>query len=350
LGRALTERPLAAAVAGALTIAFSSILVELASVAPATAAIFRCAYALPVLGWLAWREDRRLGPRSPRERRLAVPAGLFFATDLILWHHAIEDVGAGLSTVLGNLQVIVVPFAAWAALGERVERRLLASLPVVCAGIVLISGAFESGAYGAHPLRGAVFGIGTGVAYSGFMLVLRQGSSDLRRPAGPLFDTTAVATLAALLAGLAIGEADLVPSWPSHAWLVLLALTSQVLGWMLIAVSLPRLPAAITSITLSIQPIGSVILGVVLLGEHPTALQLAGGACILAALVWVGLGRPRHRRGRDGEGGPGGGGVSQGRVVATARAWGLRPRDRRCATAAARGGVMRRSAAAPVRA
>ena len=61
-------------------------------------------------------------------------------------------------------------------------------------------------------------------------VVLRQGSADLRRPAGPLFDTTAVATVACLVAGVAIGEADLLPSWPAHAWLLLLALTSQVLG------------------------------------------------------------------------------------------------------------------------
>jgi drug/metabolite transporter (DMT)-like permease len=297
VGRALAERPTAAAVAGALTIAFSSILVKLADVAPSTAAIFRCAYALPLLGLLAWREDRRLGPRAWHERRLAVPAGIFFAADLILWHHAIEDVGAGLATVLGNLQVVVVPFAAWALLGERVSTRLLAVLPLVCAGIVLISGAFEHGAYGAHPLRGVVFGIGTGVTYAGFILVLRHGSSDLRRPAGPLFDTTLVAALAALCAGAVLGEAHLVPTWPAHAWLVLLALSSQVLGWMLITVSLPRLPAAITSVTLTIQPIGSLILGAVLLGESPTVLQLLGGACILAGLVAVGLGARSARRG-----------------------------------------------------
>ena len=280
------------AVLGALAIAFSAILVRLADVAPSTAAIFRCAYALPLLAWLAWREDRRLGPRPWRERRLAVPAGIFFAADLIFWHHAIQDVGAGLATVLGNLQVVVVPFAAWALLGERVSRRILAVLPLVCTGIVLISGALETGAYGNHPLRGAVFGILTGITYAGFILALRQGSSDLRRPAGPLFDATAVSAVVAVAAGLALGEADLVPSWPAHAWLVLLALSSQVLGWMLIGGSLPRLPAALTSVIITIQPVGSVLLGVVLLGEHPTALQLAGGALVLCGLVAIALRRP----------------------------------------------------------
>jgi drug/metabolite transporter (DMT)-like permease len=294
-GSRLTRRPGAVAVAGALTIAFSAILVDLADVAPATAAIFRCAYALPALGLLAWLEDRRCGARPARERRLAIPAGILFAADLILWHHAIQDVGAGLSTVLGNLQVVVVPFVAWAVLGERAPSRVLAALPLVCSGVVLISGVLESGAYGARPLRGAMYGILTGLAYAGFLLVLR-GAADLRRPAGPLFDATAVATVAAVAAGFALGEADLVPSWPAHGWLALLALTSQVLGWLLISVSLPRLPAALTSITLTIQPVGSVLLGVVLLGEDPSALQLAGVACIVAGLVSVALRRAPARK------------------------------------------------------
>ena len=262
---------------------------------PSTAAIFRCLYALPALGLIAWLEDRRLGRRSWRSRRIAIPAGIFFAADLIFWHHAIADVGAGLATVLGNLQVVVVPFAAWAVLGERIQPRVLAALPLVCSGVVLISGVLETGAYGDHPVRGVVFGILTGVTYAGFLLCLRQAGADLRRPAGPLFDTTAVAVVAALVAGAAVGEADLVPTWPAHAWLVVLALTSQVLGWLLITVSLPRLPAALTSVTLTIQPVGSVLLGVVLLGEEPSALQLVGVACILAGLVSVALRRAPQR-------------------------------------------------------
>jgi drug/metabolite transporter (DMT)-like permease len=291
--RTLSARPGAVAVAGALTIAFSAILVKLADVEPATAAIFRCFYALPALWLLAWMEDRRHGPRPLRERRLAIPAGIFFAADLIFWHHSIADVGAGLATVLGNTQVVVVPFVAWILLGERVGARILAALPLVCIGIVLISGVLESGAYGEHPIRGVAYGALTGLSYAGFILVLRRSGADLRRPAGTLFDATAVGTIAALIAGIAAGEADLVPSWPAHGWLVLLALSSQVLGWMLITVSLPRLPAALTSVTLTIQPVGSVFLGVVLLGEHPTALQLVGVGCILGGLITIALRRTR---------------------------------------------------------
>jgi drug/metabolite transporter (DMT)-like permease len=284
---ALVARPRAMAVAGALTIAFSAILVKQSGVSPSTAAIFRCAYAVPVLGALAWREDRRLGPRARRDRVLAAVAGLFFAADLIFWHHAIEDVGAGLSTVLGNLQVAFVPLAAWLVLGERPGARVLATLPLVLSGVLLISGALERGAYGDDPAQGVIFGVATGLTYAAFILVLRAGGGDLRRPAGPLFDATWVAAIAAVAAGVVVGDADLVPSWPAHAWLVILALSSQVLGWLLISASLPRLPAALTSLLLTIQPVCSVMLGAALFGEAPSALQLVGVAAIIAGLVLV---------------------------------------------------------------
>jgi drug/metabolite transporter (DMT)-like permease len=275
------------AIAGALTIAFSAILVKQSGASPSTAAIFRCLYAVPVLGALAWREDRRLGPRPRHDRMLAGVAGVFFAADLIFWHHAIENVGAGLATVLGNLQVAFVPLAAWLVLRERPAARILATLPLVLSGVVLISGALEHGAYGEDPTQGVIFGVATGVMYAAFILVLRSGGGDLRRPAGPLFDATLVAALVAIVAGVIVGDADLVPSWPGHAWLVTLALTSQVLGWLLISASLPRLPAAVTSLLLTIQPVGSVALGVVLFGEAPSALQLVGVAAIVAGLVLV---------------------------------------------------------------
>jgi drug/metabolite transporter (DMT)-like permease len=288
------ERPVLAGVLGALAISFSAILVDKAKVSPSAAAVFRCAFALPVLGALAVREDRRYGRRGRRERRPALWAGIFFAADLIAWHHAIADVGAGLATVLGNTQVVIVPFLALALLSEPVPRHILRALPLVCLGVLLVSGALESGAYGANPARGVLFGALTGLAYAAFLLMQRHASRDLRRPAGALFDTTLVAALTALLADVVLGEGDLVPSWPSAGWLILLALTSQVLGFLLITVSLPRLPAALTSLTLTIQPVAAVALGAVLLGQEPSALQLAGVVCIVGGLV-TGAVRPRPR-------------------------------------------------------
>jgi drug/metabolite transporter (DMT)-like permease len=279
------------AILGALAIAFSAVLVRLADQPPSTAAFWRCAYAVPILGLLAWREDRRYGPRPRRTRVLSAVAGVLFAADLIFWHHAIANVGAGLGTVLGNLQVALVPFVAWFALGEHPTRRVLATLPLILIGIVLISGALEHGAYGENPGIGVVFGVLTGLAYAGFILVLRAGGGDLRRPAGPLFDATLVSALVTLPVGALLGELRLEPTWPAHGWLVLLALTSQVLGWLLITSSLPRLPAALSSVLLTIQPVGSVLLGIAIFSEAPSGLQVVGVATILSGLVALSAGR-----------------------------------------------------------
>ena len=274
-----------AAVAGALTIAFSAIIVRKADVAPATAAFFRCAYAVPVLGLLAWSERRRFGPRTRREVHYSLWAGLFFAADLIFWHYSIADVGAGLATVLGNLQVVLVGLIAWMTLGERPDPRVVMAVPIALLGVVLISGVIGSGAYGDDPVRGGIFGVATGLTYAGFILVLRQSGRDTRRFAAPLFEATAFAAVFGLIGGLVIGDIDVVPSLPEHAWLVLLALSSQVVGWLLISIALPRLPAALTSVLLTIQPVGSVALGVVLLGEEPSVLQLLGVAAIVSGIV-----------------------------------------------------------------
>jgi drug/metabolite transporter (DMT)-like permease len=291
LSSRLAARPLAAGAAGAFCIAFSAVLVRLADVAPVTAAVYRCAYAVPLLALLAAAERRRFGRRDARSQRLAMLAGALFSADLILWHHAIDFVGAGLGTVLGNLQVLLVGFVAWAFLGERPHARVLAALPVVLGGVVLISGVVGDGAYGENPVLGVVFGFGTALAYSGFLLVLRAGNADLRRPAGPLLTATATSAVVSALFGLATGTVDLVPSLPAHGWLVVLALTSQVLGWMLISVSLPRLQAVITSMLLMLQPVVAVGLGIVLLAEAPSALQLVGAAVVLFGVILATTGR-----------------------------------------------------------
>jgi drug/metabolite transporter (DMT)-like permease len=287
--RGLAARPAVAfeAAAGALAIAFSAILFRLADVSPSTGAFFRSLYAVPALMLVARFEGRRGGARVAavrRERVMGAIAGLWLAADLILWNHSIDAIGAGLATVLSNTQVVMVALAAWAIWGERPSRRTMLAGVVVLAGVVLISGVVGSAAYGARPLAGVIFGSLTGVAYAAYILLLRQSGRD-GRPAGALRDATVSCAVACLVAGFALGDLDLTPGWRATGWLVLLALTSQVLGWLLISASLTRLPAALTAITLTLQPVATVVFSAIILGESPSAWQIAGVAVILAAVL-----------------------------------------------------------------
>ncbi len=291
LFRAVGQRPVLAVLVAAVGISFSGIIFRLSHVSSSTGAFYRCVWALPPLFVLARIEDRRYGKRERRAVLLAWLAGAFFAADLILWHNAIELVGAGLATVLGNTQVVLVGLIAWLLWRERPQMMSLVAIPIVLVGVVLISGAVEQGAYGRNPALGATYGVLTGLAYTAFLLALRQGGRGVVGPAGPLFDATLAAAIGCALIGATVGDLDLTPSWAAQGWLILLALSSQVLGWLLISISLPRLPAVVTSVSLTLQPVCSVLFAAAILGESPSKLQLVGAAGILSGLVIASLGR-----------------------------------------------------------
>ena len=278
-------RALAAAGLGAACISASAILIKLAGTGPATAAFYRCFLALPILFALAVVERRRRGPRRLAAHLGAIAAGAFLAIDLVLWNHTIADVGAGIASLLGNLLVLFVALAAWVLLRERPGRRFLVALPVVMAGVVLVSGLAGAGAGDSHPLAGIVFGIGTSLSYAAFLLILRQTSAGTRHIAGPLAEVTTTAALGSLLLGLAFGGLQLDLPWASLRWLLLVAITSQTVGWLLITSSLPRLPAAVSSLLLLLQPVAAMGLAAAVLAERPSLAQLAGAVLVCGGVL-----------------------------------------------------------------
>jgi drug/metabolite transporter (DMT)-like permease len=277
--------PAAQAAVGAMCISAAAILFTLANVGPVTATFYRCALPLPVLALLAFAEQRRHGPRPLASRGCAALAGLFLAVNLVLWIHAIADVGAGAATVLGNLQVVFVAGLAWVALGERPSRRLLLALPVVMCGVVLVSGVIGPTGTGLDPVAGVVYGLATSATYSCFLLIMRQTAGQGRHVAGQLFDATAGAALGALLLGLVSGGPHLAIPWQSLGWLLVLTVTSGVVGWLLITWSLPRLPAAVSALVLLLEPAGALVLAAVVLHQRPSPIQIAGAALVCGGVL-----------------------------------------------------------------
>ena len=285
--------PRTAAATAAVGISFAAILFVLSGASPSTATFFRCLYALPLLWWLMRREDAAFGRRSPGARRWALLAGVFFAGDLLLFHHAILLMGAGLATVLVNVQVVIVMIAAWLIWRERPSRAQVVAVPIALGGVVFISGVLDAEAYGQDPVLGSVLAILTAVCYAGYLLILRKGR-DRQRAAGPIFDATLACGLTALAAGLVVGDFDPVPSLPMHAWLLLLALSAQVAGQVMIATALPRLPAVTTSLILLIQPVLATIIAMIVLSESPSSTQLLGVSLVIGGVI-LGSARGRSR-------------------------------------------------------
>ncbi|HXI80079.1 MAG TPA: DMT family transporter, partial [Verrucomicrobiae bacterium] len=133
------------------------------------------------------------------------------------------------------------------------------------------------------------------ICYASYLLIIRRGGYDLRRPAGPVAIATASTAVVAVVVGLVIGDLDTTPSLSSLAWLALLGLTSQSLGYLLISLSLPRLPAILTSIILLAQPVMTVGLSIGLLGEAPSPIQLVGVALVIGGIAIATIGGSRSR-------------------------------------------------------
>ena len=318
----MAVRPLPLAIAGTACISSSAVIMQLAGTSASLTALGRCGFALPVLAVLVWLDRRRgASPLARRSRWLARFAGFFLAADLIVWSHAISDIGAGLGTVVPNLQVLILAVGGWLFLGEKPRRSLLFASPVMLAGLALVGGLTGAHAYGADPGAGVLAGACVAVLYAVYIFALRQamaapGGAGPASPVAALFEATLGATVGSVVIGLAVhdfGHPGAARIWQALGWLLLLAITSQVIGWLLITTSMSRLPAWMIGVVLLIQPAGSVTLGYLILHERPSLTQLTGVALMLVGvLAAVGGGRPAPAQHEDHP--PGTGGV-QGNVA-----------------------------------
>ena len=274
------------ALVGVLSISCSAVFVRLAAVSPVTATFFRALYALPLLA-LVWLAQRSSDRRSRRDRAIALGSGLILAVDLNLWHACIARVGAGLGTVIPNVQVVFVALAAWLVHGERPAASRVVTAALVLAGVVLASGLTRPDAYGVDPVAGVALGVAAGVCYAAYLLVFRSAAQADAPASGPLLDSTLGIVAGALISVPLDRAFTWTPPAVSQPWLVLLALVCQVFGWMFLATALPRLPAIETSILLLGQPVFAVVWGVLLFDERLSALQWAGSALVLIGVATV---------------------------------------------------------------
>ncbi len=273
---------------GAVLISFSGVWVRLADVEVARSAFLRGAYALPVLAVLV-AVARRRAP-DPRVVRWVLPwalaGGVLLGIDLVAWHAAIEIVGAGLGTVLPNMQVVFVGLAGVLIFRERPAAGFWVALPIVLGGMWILSVVGQPVVVDGSVPLGVFYGVVAAVTYAAALVLLRVSRG--RQPAAPsvafLFSLTVGAT--AIMGAAAAGQGVAAPAgWPADGWLLLLALGSQVVGWLLVTSSIHLLPAAATSVALLLQPVLALVWGRVLLDEPLGLPQVAGATVVLLGVA-----------------------------------------------------------------
>ncbi|MGW8380282.1 DMT family transporter [Streptomyces sp. ODS28] len=262
-------------------------LIKLSGVSAGTAAFYRCVIALLVLAPLAYREIRRRGARPPRLQLIDLAAGLLLGVDFVCWAQSIDALGASIATVLLNIQLVVFPLLARLLSGTALSRGYWVTVPFMLLGVALAGGAIGDPQPGSDPGAGVLYGTAAGVAFAGYLFLIRLGG-EVRgpgkgRPIQPVCVSTAGAAVSAAVLGSLWTGLDFAPAASAWGWLVPMALFGQVLAWLFINPALPRLSPSAGSALLLLQPVLAMLFGIGFLGERPGLTQYAG--CALVVLV-----------------------------------------------------------------
>ncbi|OYO01261.1 EamA family transporter [Enemella evansiae] len=288
-----TTAPTLAVLLGLLCLSVSPILVGLAPGIPAaTVATLRCALALIPLVPLAWLEVRRRGAFDRRARWIAIIGGVFLGADYVAWAQAVHDSGAGVTTVLINVQVVVLPLLALLLDKEPVRHRFWVALPLMLAGVGLVG---LGGGSGSVSVRGVLLGLFSGITYGVYMYALRRAGAHAPHTVTPVaWATAGAAGTAGAYAVLSGASFRLEPA--GWGLMVALALLGQTAPWLLIGRAARRLEPAVAGSLMLAQPVLAVLLGVLVLGERVGPVQLLGCLVTVISIGIVTLRAPRARR------------------------------------------------------
>lgn len=268
--------------AGGICIGFAPIGLRLGldDLGPQAIAFWRYLFALPILFILVLAIQKQL---PARPNFLIILAGIFFATDIALWHLALSITTVANSTFIVNLGNIGVGFLAWLVMKERPAPIWFVAIGLAILGAAALS--LGGGETGKGVLKGDLLALAAACMISGYMLCSKLARRSLTGIEAIFWLTLVELCVAALWVKVA-GE----PFWPSDisglAAPLFLALIVQVAGQGLIITGLGRTPASIAGLLIVVQPVVAAAIAWSLFDESLTLLQISGGVLILFA-IWL---------------------------------------------------------------
>jgi drug/metabolite transporter (DMT)-like permease len=289
----LAYTALALAVAGT---SWTAIFVRWAGISGTAAGFYRVSIAAVILVpcWIfrAFRNaTRQLPVVDAPIVRMAMVGGFFFACDLALFNAGILRTRAATAVLLANVAPVLVGLATWLLFRRRPHNSFWFGLALAMAGSAIITIGDAARApltamTSSGSLKGDLLALSASVFWGAYLLTTQH----VRTRADTLtFNTFAMAgsVLTLFFACIALGE----PLWgySYRTWLVLagLGLISQLGAYLALTYALGHLPATVTSVALLGQIPLAALLGVPLLKEPITTMQLVGGAFVLGGVLLV---------------------------------------------------------------
>jgi drug/metabolite transporter (DMT)-like permease len=247
-------------------------------------AAYRLTLAALILAPIAGLNNRAELRRLERaDWRWAMGAGTFLALHFATWITSLEYTSIASSVVIVTTSPLWVALAGWLLLREKLTRPVIAGLVIAIAGGVIVSLSDTQQDTGKAPLVGNALALAGAWMVAGYWLIGRRLRTKLALiPYVAVVYGTAAIVLAAM--ALAAGQALTGYSPETYLWFLLLALVPQLIGHSAFNWALAHLPAVFIAVATLGEPIGSVALAYVLLGEMPAPFKLLGAALILSGI------------------------------------------------------------------
>ena len=246
-----------------------------------------------LLGLIALKAGQRLPPGKRLRLHLVAGAMLHGLYLTVSWWAVYHGMPAGIMSLLGALQPLMVAVASVALMGERLPGRAWAGLAIAILGVgCVLMPAIERSGMGGIPVLPAVAGLLAVIAMTGGTLIQRGTiSGDGIWISGAV--QNAGGAMVAIMAAATIGEVrwDNAPLlWIGLGWSVL-GLSA---GGLSLLVWLVRTqgPTRMSMLLLLVPPLAA-IEAWALFGERLGPVQLAGFALALAGVL---LGRSQGRQ------------------------------------------------------
>ncbi|MBX7458142.1 DMT family transporter [Qipengyuania sp. 1NDH17] len=270
----------AALIAGNIALALGPWLVRLADTGPVSAAFWRLFLPIPLIAFLAWR-GRAPGRLDRKLALLVLAAGVFFALDLASWHVGIERTRLGNAVLFGNSGSVILMFWGLVALRRAPSWREGGGVAAALLGAAILLG--RSLEISTTTFVGDLFCLFAGLCYAFYLLPAQRARGELGQWSVLLLVSIAASPL---LLGIAVLAGE--PVWPGDAgWtpVLLLALSSQVIGQGLLVYSLKNFPPLIIGMALLTQPAVGATVGWLVFGELLVPLDILGMVLVAAALL-----------------------------------------------------------------
>ncbi len=282
---------MAALAVAIVAVSTSAILIRFSNAPSGPMAFWRVTLTWLLLAPLALRSRAEFQKFDRRDLLSALLAGLALAAHFATWFESVDKTTVAASVTLVTTQPAFVAVGAYFLFGESLSRRSLAGIGVALAGSAVMSlDGLLGGTTAPEPVLGNLLAL-AGAVLAG-LYVLAGRSVRQRVNLVPYVTVVYVVCAGGLLAySLALG--DPVLAYPPREWLLFLgmAIGPGLLGHTVVNWALAHVESSVVSVSFVGEPVGSTVLALVILGEVPGALTLAGGAIVIGGIYLTARGR-----------------------------------------------------------